>query len=1178
MSQKQDIDLTSKRLFSHRFAHIITRFRWLIIVAWTLATIASITWLPNLDTVVAHTKTNYLPSSSPLITGQNLLSQVDPTHTSISSAVVAIHNAHGLTNQDKFYFSATLHSIEKHRHQLGITSISDLYNTNKKLTSTFLSKDRTTEIALVGFPQSDISDATKVAMKNVQQAFSKVPSDAHIYLTGDAPIQQDDISISQQGVQKTIGVTIALVLIILLLVFRSLLAPVMTLLAIGLSYVITSGLVAAFAQKGLPISNFTQTFLIAILFGAGTDYSVIMINRFREELTKDHGNKEIALRDTLHAVSKTVFYSSFTVIVSFAILFFAQFGLYRTAVGVSFGVAVVLLNGMTLLPALMSVLGPSMYWPRKPKPGMAHRPSFFWSKTSMIATSRPWLTLLALVIILVPIALLFTNQRTFDPLNDIPMAPSAQGFRVVSAAFGKGNVLPSQFVLQTKANLRSSKGLTTIENISNTLANLPSIAQVESATRPTGSIISSFELASQNQSAASGLQQVESGLAEIQNRLSPSGQQGSPQNSPNQLLTASGQITNGIVNVGKGLHALSLGTTKLSLGTTQATKGSQQLTQNMNKLASSLVQTKNAAQQINQGMSQSATGTTKLAEGAKQLQGATSQLAQGVQTLQSNLAIFAKSLQQTKAGASQLSAGVSKSATGSSQLQQASSQLTAASASLHQGTTALVNALAAWAKAHPGTSSSPSWAQITALAANLQSGTSSVQSALQALQTGSAQLTTGLQQLQDGASKLTFAVTNEANGATQLTIGTSKLQAGFNQQAQGIQSLYAGTVQLAKGNSSLSSGTNQLTQAMKQQASGALQLAQGSAKLSSGLSGLTSGVSSVATGAQKLSSGTQTLAAGSKLVTGGVAKLTSVTSKVGSGLTQATQGVAKLHHGVSQVTTFLRSTQKAQSDGNPGFYVPSSAIHSNSQLKQAMNAFISPDGHVAKFTITLRVNPYSMTAINAVASMQQAANIALANSPIHTGTLYATGTTPTQYELNKISNQDFTRTVTLVLAAIFILLVAMLRSIITPLYIIGSLAGTYFASMGLLQTITDHVLHKPGLSWPVPFFVFLLLVALGVDYSIFLMSRFEEEMQRGHNPKQAISVAMGKMGNVIFSAAVIMAGTFGSMMVAGVASLVEIGMSVVIGLFLYFTLFLGFFIPAMATIVEHGHSWPFHRA
>jgi RND superfamily putative drug exporter len=100
-------------------------------------------------------------------------------------------------------------------------------------------------------------------------------------------------------------------------------------------------------------------------------------------------------------------------------------------------------------------------------------------------------------------------------------------------------------------------------------------------------------------------------------------------------------------------------------------------------------------------------------------------------------------------------------------------------------------------------------------------------------------------------------------------------------------------------------------------------------------------------------------------------------------------------------------------------------------------------------------------------------------------------------------------------------------------------------------------------------------VALGVDYSIFLMTRFEEEYLGGMSPTEAIRTAMVRMGNVIFSAAAIMAGTFGSMVVAGVESLIEIGLAVVIGLILYTALLLAFFIPACVRVVGRGHGWPF---
>ena len=190
-----------------------------------------------------------------------------------------------------------------------------------------------------------------------------------------------------------------------------------------------------------------------------------------------------------------------------------------------------------------------------------------------------------------------------------------------------------------------------------------------------------------------------------------------------------------------------------------------------------------------------------------------------------------------------------------------------------------------------------------------------------------------------------------------------------------------------------------------------------------------------------------------------------------------------------------------------------------------MNAYISPNGKVAKFVIVLRSNPYSTQALAAVPGLQQNAQQALRESPISAGTLYTAGTTPIQSTINHVSSGDFARTVMMVLAAVFILLVLMLQSILTPLYVIASLAGMYFVTMGLLQTITLHVLHEPGLSWPVPFFVFLPSVALGVDYSIFLMSRFEEELGNGMSPRDAMVTAMGQMGNVIFSAALIMAGT-----------------------------------------------------
>ncbi len=1139
-------------------ARFITRFRWLIIMIWMAAAVASVHWLPNLSTVVSHTQTNYLPSSSPLITGQNLLHEVNPTHYAKSTAVIAIVNPQGLTARDQMFFKSALTTVDRHHASYGINTVEDLYNTSNALSSTFLSKDGTTEMAMIGFPHGEISNATKTALAKLHTAMDRAPSGAHVYFTGEAPIQQDNIRISQDGVRKTIGVTIVLVLVILLLVFRSALAPILTLLAIGLSFVISSGIVAKLALQGLPVSSFTQTFLIATLFGAGTDYSVILINRYREELTRQHGNRELALHNTLRAVGKTVIFSSLTVIFSFAILFFAQFGLYRTAVGVSVGISVALLNVLTLLPALMSLFGRSLYWPQQPKEGAAHKPSWFWAGTGRMAVRHSWVTILVLILALVPTALLFTNQRTFNPLNDIPHAPSATGFAAVGKAFGQGNVLPSQIVLKTNSNLRTPEGMATIENISHALASLPSIAQVDSATRPTGSVIAQLELANQNQQAAHGLRQVENGLHAMQSASS---------GNPNQLVNASQQVTAGIEEVGQKLDSLSAGSAKVVQGAQRAAKGSSALQNHLQQFAASLLKTQNASHQITRSLDRTASGAVRLAKGAKQLDESAQKLKQGANSLNQNLQKLSGAMQTSTQASQQITQELIQSATASDQLSQGAGQLAQGSQEMTRGSTSLVNALSAWAKAHPDTANNPTWAQIAQLAqAQLQAATKTG-AASQTLQQDTARFATGLHQLQSGSAQLTGGLNQQDTGVSQLFTGTGKLEQSTTALAKGTNSLHKGASKLARGLPTLSYGSTKLTSAIVQQTRGATELSRGAGQLARGMSGIATGTQSLQQGAQKLSQGSQTLTAGSRQITGGIQKMT-------TGLASSSSGIRQMSHGVSAVQSFLTSTKNATTQGDPGFYVSSSQLSSNKELNKAMNAYISPDGHVAEFTVILRANPYSSAAIHDIPGILQTAHAALQGSPVHQGTLYTTGTTATQYELNQISNQDFTHTVVLVLTVIFILLALMLRSMITPMYIIASLAGTYFVTMGLIQTIADHVLHKPGISWSVPFFIFLLLVALGVDYSIFLMSRFEEEMRNGLTPAKAIQIAMGKMGNVIFSAAVIMAGTFGSMTVAGVTSLVEIGLSIVIGLLLYFTVILGFFVPAMVNVVGNGHFWP----
>ncbi|WP_258112278.1 MMPL family transporter [Alicyclobacillus sp. SP_1] len=980
------------------YARFIVRFRWLILAFWLAVTAAGLLFLPSLSSVVLQKQTNYLPSSSPVMEASQLADRVNPGKSGHSSAVIAIHHSGGLTPADKAYFTARMNRLSNSLGNYGIVRVVDAANTPYDRSS-FISKDETTEIAVVDFPHGDVSTQTDTALANIKEAFPKaeVPSGAQIYFTGDVPIQYDDATISQQGVEKTAGVTVALVLIILLIVFRSLLAPLVTLLTIGVSFLLSSSIVAWLVQyHSFPVSSFTQTFLIAILFGAGTDYSIILLNRFREELTNDHETAADALAVTLQSVFRTVLFSALTVLVSFSVLGLAKFGLYRSAVGVSVGVFIALLAILSFTPALMSVFGRSLFWPRRPMPGSTHPPSRIWGATGRLSTRRPWWVILVLIVVLAPIASLFTDHRTFNPMNDIPNAPSVKGFHVVAKAFGPGHVLPTTFVLRTNQDFRTPKGLASIQAVSSALSAQPGVTSVSSATQPTGKPIREFTLAHQNQLAANGLDKVAKGLHKLSSGLS----------------SADRNIARG----DSGLHQLSAGSQQVATGATA----------------------------LSGGLEKAAAGASQLANGGQHLAASTRRLASGAKS--------------TAAGSSQVATA----------------------------TQALANAIAEWSATHPGDVGNPTWQQIEKLAAVAKQGSTEV----------------------------------------------------------------------ASGLASLSNGTNQL--------------ADGTEALAGNASALAGGLRQLHSGANHLTTGTQQVALGIRQFTRGLTPLS-------SGFRSADTGLAQLDSGVTQISTELHNSSHAAIDGNPGFYLPASTLEHNVSLKKAMNAYISPGGHVATLTVTLNDDPYSLQAMSRVEALQRVAETALTDSPMHGGEVYPGGPTAVQNALNKVSTADFNRTVLLISSCVFLLLILMLRSIIAPIYIMASLIGTYLVTMGIVQVLTIHVLHQPGLSWPVPFFVFLLLVALGVDYSMFLMSRFDEELHHGLTTRQAMREAMLRMGGVVFSAAIIMAGTFGSLTVAGVTSLEEIGIAIVIGLLIYATVLLGFFVPAAASVIGAGHFWPFAR-
>jgi RND superfamily putative drug exporter len=140
--------------------------------------------------------------------------------------------------------------------------------------------------------------------------------DADHYLTSEGLITEDTIASSEAGLKKSEYITVVFILLILFVVFRSFVAPFVPLLTVGLSYVVAQSVVAFLVNRyDFPLSTFTQIFMVAVLFGIGTDYCILLISRFKEELATSEDTKS-AIIATYRKAGGTVFYSGLAVFVA----------------------------------------------------------------------------------------------------------------------------------------------------------------------------------------------------------------------------------------------------------------------------------------------------------------------------------------------------------------------------------------------------------------------------------------------------------------------------------------------------------------------------------------------------------------------------------------------------------------------------------------------------------------------------------------------------------------------------------------------------------------------------------------------------------------------------------------------------------------------------------------------
>ena len=1190
------------------------------LIAWVLILIISVVALPNITELTNAHSDITLPSNVESNVAQSIENNWGAKKKNTYAIALVFNKEHGkLTDADKQAINNTLDKFTNDKSKYGIkdTLLPDSnIATRKKLQS----KDGTTWVA-----QFNVSKKGRT----VEQVYNQMNRDVktqglRTYVTGADVLQHDFSASIQEGIKKTEAITIVFIFIVLIIVFRSPIVPLISLLTVGVSFLTSFSIVTNLVEHAnFPFSNFTQVFMVIVLFGIGTDYNILLYDKFKEDLGKGM-DKYKAMHDALRNAGKTILYSGSSILIGFTALSLAKFSIYRSAVGVAVGVAVLLVVLLTLNPFFMAVLGKKMFWPVKKFTGESD--DKLWHGISASTLKHPIIYLAVLAVVTVPFMLMYSGHLNYDDTDEIAdSVPSKQGLLVVQKHFSKGMAEPSYLYIQSKHRLDNEENLKLIDQLTRQLQQSKDVSFATSVTQPYGQPIDMLYVNNQLNTVNDGVDQARSGLGKLSkgankvangaNRLRDGADQ--LQDGTGRLQSGAQQLVGGTSRLQNGAEQLQSGAVRLQNGSNQLVSGAARLETGAGRLASGTHALQSGASSLQSGANKLQNGANSLQAGTKTLQNGTQQMANQLQQLSTQLsnqlsgsnkqqlAALQTALPQINSGIQQLNAALGNSVDVSSatsglaavqkqaaQLESSLKELQSAAGSVGSSVSQADVQLAISAAVQSAVKDVPSDQKQAAQQAATAAATQAVQSVVQKAQAGAntdklksamqnatqaaqglqgsmaamqqSDLMTQLQSLKTQVNTLAQASNQALPGAAtalnQLSSGLSQVQsaasagvAGANKLNSGAAALNSGAGRLSTGLGSLASGAGRLNAGVGQLNSGAGQLQSGLGTLANGAGQLNTGLGTLANGAGQLNNGVGQLASQAPQLISGIGQLNSGAGQLASGagklasrVPQLTTGIDTVNSGLGQGEAYLRGL--GSSAAADTFYIPKEFLK-NEMFKKSMDVYLSPDKKSAQIIVVFNSNPSATEATDESQELSAMAKKSFQGTALKNATVAMGGQSSKIKDTKSVASGDFIRTAAIMLIGIGIALMFVTRSLLQPVYILGTLLIAYLCSLSINQWIVKAVLGRSMLTWNTPFFSFIMLIALGVDYSIFLMTRYNELKEEGFTtPSSRILKACAIIGTVVISAAIILGGTFAALIPSGIPTLIEVALTVDVGL------------------------------
>jgi len=435
------------------------RTKWFVLVFWIAMTVLIAPYATKLTSVEKNDEASYLPKSAESTTVNDLLKQFPSGQT--VPAIVIYYRDSGVTPDDIKKATADWDAI-------GAAKLPSALPASPPIPS----QDGKAILYAVPFQAGPDNDVLNSAVKSIRRTVGEGDNGLNVKVTGPAGFAVDAISVFGSIDTKLLFSTVGIVTVLLLLTYRSPFLWLFPLITVGIASQVTQGVVYGAAKNGLTVNGQSAGILTVLIFGAGTDYALLLIARYREEL-RCHEDRHEAMAFALKQGGPAIVASGATVTISLLCLLVAELNSTRGLGPVSaIGIVLTLIAMITLLPALLVIFGRGIFWPFVPRFGSAlHEESGFWARVGAWIGRRPRAVWIGTTVLLAALSLgLFTLNTNLSQSDSFRgSVDSVAGQKLLARSYPSGSSAPTTVVVQPAAWTDAAR---------DALANDPGIATV----------------------------------------------------------------------------------------------------------------------------------------------------------------------------------------------------------------------------------------------------------------------------------------------------------------------------------------------------------------------------------------------------------------------------------------------------------------------------------------------------------------------------------------------------------------------------------------------------------------------------------------------------------------------------------------------------------------------------